>query len=92
MGLPVVDVAWQIFDRVRHRRSPGQGDRGHLHFRLLDLGLSQRTIVLLYWGFCAVFGLLALVVSSWFYKLLALVTISVVVTVALVWLSRKGDT
>lgn len=92
MVLPIVDVAWQIFDRLRHRRSPGQGDRGHLHFRLLDLGLSQRAIVLMYWGFCAVFGLLALVVSSWFYKLLALVTISVVVTVVLVWLSRGGET
>lgn len=92
MALPIVDVAWQIFDRLRHRRSLGQGDRGHLHFRLLDLGLSQRAIVLMYWGFCAVFGLLALVVSSWFYRLLALVTIGVGVIVVLVWLSRRDET
>jgi UDP-GlcNAc:undecaprenyl-phosphate GlcNAc-1-phosphate transferase len=91
MGLPVVDVAWQIFDRVRHHRSPGQADRGHLHFRLLDLGLSQRAIVLLYWGFCALFGVLALTVSSRLYKLLALVGIGVGVVVVLAWLSRKSD-
>ncbi len=89
MGLPVVDVAWQIFDRVRRRRSPVQGDRGHLHFRLLDMGLSERTIVLFYWGFCALFGLLVLVVSSWLYKLIALVTTGVVVVVVLAWLSRS---
>jgi len=89
MGLPIVDVAWQIFDRVRHRRSPAQADRGHLHFRLLDLGLSERAIVLLYWGFCALFGLLALVVSSRIYKLLALVTIGAVVIIALAFLSRE---
>ena len=92
MGLPIVDVAWQIFDRVRRRRSPTQADRGHLHFRLLDLGLSQRTIVLIYWGFCALFGLVALFVSSRFYKLLALTTIGVVVVILLAWLSRRDET
>lgn len=92
MGLPIVDVAWQIFDRLRHRRSPAQADRGHLHFRLLDLGLSERAIVLFYWGFCALFGLLVLVVSTWLYKLIALVTIGVVVIVVLAWLSHRSET
>jgi len=91
MGLPIVDVAWQIFDRVRHHRSPGQADRGHLHFRLLDLGLSERTIVLLYWSFCALFGLLALMVSSRIYKLLALVGVGVGVLAALAWLSGRRE-
>jgi len=88
MGLPIVDVAWQIFDRVRHHRSPGRADRGHLHFRLLDLGLSERAIVFLYWGFCALFGLLALTVSSRIYKLLALIGIGVGVFCTLAFLSR----
>ena len=91
MGLPIVDVAWQIFDRLRHRRSPTQADRGHLHFRLLDLGLSKRAIVLVYWGFCALFGLLALAVSSRLYKLLALVGIGVVVAAVLAFLSRGHE-
>jgi len=92
MGLPIVDVAWQIFDRLRHRHSPAQADRGHLHFRLLSLGLSERVIVLLYWGFCALFGVLALVISSRLYKLLALAVIGVIVVVVLAWLSRRGET
>jgi UDP-GlcNAc:undecaprenyl-phosphate GlcNAc-1-phosphate transferase len=91
MGLPIVDVAWQIFNRVRRRRSPAQADRGHLHFRLLDLGLSERAIVLSYWGFCGLFGLLVLLVSSWFYKLVALVTIGVVFVVVLAFLSDDGE-
>ncbi|MBN1815252.1 MAG: undecaprenyl/decaprenyl-phosphate alpha-N-acetylglucosaminyl 1-phosphate transferase [Anaerolineae bacterium] len=89
IGLPIVDVAWQIFDRLRRRRSPARGDRGHLHFRLLDLGISQRTIVLLYWGFCALFGVLTLTISSRLYKLIALVGIGVVVILVLTWLSRR---
>jgi len=46
--------------------------------------------VLFYWGFCALFGLLVLVVSTWLYKLIALATIGVVVVVVLAWLSRSG--
>lgn len=91
IGLPIVDVAWQIFDRLRRRRSPAQGDRGHLHFRLLDLGISQRAIVLLYWGFCALFGVLTLAISSRIYKLIALVGITVVVVAVLAWLSRRRE-
>jgi UDP-GlcNAc:undecaprenyl-phosphate GlcNAc-1-phosphate transferase len=90
MGLPVVDVAWQIFDRLRHRRSPTQADRGHLHFRLRDLGFSERAIVFAYWGFCALFGVLALIVSSWLYKLIALLTIGIGVVILLAYLSRDG--
>lgn len=89
MGLPIVDVAWQIFDRVRHKRSPALGDRGHLHYRLRDLGLSTRAIVFLYWAFCSVFGLLALIAAPW-QKLVALVSISVIVILALIFLSRGG--
>jgi UDP-GlcNAc:undecaprenyl-phosphate GlcNAc-1-phosphate transferase len=90
MGLPIVDVAWQIFDRVRHNRSPIQGDRGHLHFRLGELGLSKRAIVILYWGFCALFGLLALIVAPW-QKLAALMTIGVGVILVLALLSREDE-
>ena len=90
-GLPIVDVAWQIFDRLRHLRSPAQGDRGHLHFRLLDKGISERVIVLGYWGFCALFGVLTLATPSRLYKLLALAGIGVVVLLVLAWLSRAED-
>mgnify|MGYP006301951741 CR=1 FL=1 len=88
MGLPIVDVAWQIFDRIRRHRSPVEGDRGHLHYRLRDLGLSKRLIVLLYWGFCALFGVLALVAAPW-QKLIALLSIGAIVILALTLLSGK---
>ena len=89
MGVPIVDVAWQIVDRWRHGRSMGQGDRGHLHYRLYDLGLSQWQVVLLYWGVSALFGLLALVVSPPMYKLIAIVTLGALVFIVLAVLSRR---
>jgi len=88
MGLPIVDVAWQIFDRSRRGRSPAQGGRDHLHFRLLDAGLSERSIVLLYWGVCAAFGVAALAGTSPLHKLLALILTGVGVVFLLARLSR----
>jgi UDP-GlcNAc:undecaprenyl-phosphate GlcNAc-1-phosphate transferase len=89
MAVPIVDTAWQIFDRYRRGRSPMQGDRGHLHFRLLDLGWSQRRIVLAYWVFCATFGTLSLVIESRVYKLISLVLLAALVAALLAVLSRR---
>lgn len=85
LGVPILDVAWQIVVRMRQRRSPFLGDRGHLHHRLYDLGLSQRRVVLVYYGLCGAFGLLALVLPSPIYKLYALVSMGLIAAVVL-WL------
>jgi len=90
MGIPIVDVAWQILSRWRHGRSMNEGDRGHLHYRLYDLGMSQRCVVLLYWGFCAVFGAMALLVSSRLYKLIAILAMGISVTIILANLSQRA--
>ena len=44
MGIPILDVIWIIFRRwLWEKKSPFTNpDRKHLHFRLMDLGLSQR--------------------------------------------------
>jgi UDP-GlcNAc:undecaprenyl-phosphate GlcNAc-1-phosphate transferase len=89
MGIAILDVAWQIVSRLRLGRNPAIGDRGHLHFRLLDLGISQRRIVLLYYLFCSLFGFLALVISSRIYKFLALLVIGAMTLILLLWISRR---
>jgi len=89
MAVPIADTAFQIYDRWRHGRSPLQGDRGHLHFRLLDLGLSYRQIVVGYWALCAVFGALALLIPT-NYKLPALILLGFIVVGVLRWLTTQG--
>jgi UDP-GlcNAc:undecaprenyl-phosphate GlcNAc-1-phosphate transferase len=90
MGIPIIDVAWLILSRWRRGVRPDQSGRDHLHYRLLDRGLSQRQIVLLYYGFCALFGSLALLMPSGLYKLLALLVMGGVMLLALAWLSATG--
>jgi len=71
MGLPLMDLAWQAAHRMSQGRNPMQGDRGHLHFRLLDMGFSQRQIVLTYYAFCTLFGILTLITASQLFKFIA---------------------
>lgn len=52
MGLPLADTAVAFLRRALSGRSPFQADRGHIHHRLLDLGLSQRQAVLIIYGVC----------------------------------------
>jgi len=75
MGIPILDVAWVIVRRLFTRRSVASADRKHLHFRLLDAGLSQRTAVLLLYGLTIAFGITGLLVQGQ-QKALALVILA----------------
>jgi UDP-GlcNAc:undecaprenyl-phosphate GlcNAc-1-phosphate transferase len=88
LGLPLIDVVWQALDRLRHGRNPFRGDRGHLHFRLLDMGFTQRQIVLGYYAFCLCFGALTLVTSSQLFKFIALTVLGLIVVVTFAVLTR----
>lgn len=90
MAVPIADTAWQIVYRWRSGRSPFIGDRGHLHFRLVDMGFSPRWIVVAYWAFCALFGTLSLLVESRLSKLIAFVGLMVVVGGVLFALAKKN--
>src|SRR5579859_243544 len=58
LGVPILDVAWLIVSRTLGGRSPAHAGRDHLHYRLQDLGLSPRQILLFYYSLSASFGLL----------------------------------
>ncbi len=89
LSIPIVDVAWLIISRFRAGQSIGQADRRHLHYRLLDLGLSQRQVVLLYYGYCIALGGAALLIQSRMLKLVTLVVLAVATVAFLAWLARR---
>ena len=83
MGIPILDVAWVIVRRLWYKNSPFKADRQHLHFRLLDIGFSQRQAVLILYGISAVFGFTAVFLQS-MGKLVALIILfCVMLTLAL---------
>ena len=60
LGLPLVDASLVISGRLLRGVSPFRGDKTHLHFKLLDAGLSQRQVVFVMWGLSLLCGLFAL--------------------------------
>jgi UDP-GlcNAc:undecaprenyl-phosphate/decaprenyl-phosphate GlcNAc-1-phosphate transferase len=91
MGLPLVDLLWQALSRLRQGKNPLVGDRGHLHFRLLDRGFSQRQIVLGYYVFCSCFGALTLITESQVFKFVALGVMFVLIILGFTWLNRTDS-
>lgn len=91
LGVPILDVAWQIVNRLRRRRSPFRGDRGHLHHRLVDMGISHRRVLLLFYLLCASFGGLALLLPPGLYKLYALLALGIVAVTVLFLAAREGQ-
>lgn len=89
LAVPILDVAWQIMNRLRQRRSPFHGDRGHLHFRLVDKGYPVRRIVLGYYITAASFGLVAIFAPGIF-KVVILALLSLVVFTLLLRLNRDA--
>jgi UDP-GlcNAc:undecaprenyl-phosphate GlcNAc-1-phosphate transferase len=64
LGVPIIDAFWIIVRRIVQGRSPFSPDRGHLHHRLLDLGLSHRQTVVLIYGICLALSVLAMLLSG----------------------------
>ena len=68
LGLPIVDTLFAIVRRFLERRPLFAPDRGHIHHRLLDMGLTHRRAVLILYGICIAFTATAISVSighSW---------------------------
>ncbi|MEZ4860860.1 MAG: MraY family glycosyltransferase [Caldilineaceae bacterium] len=88
LGLPALDLVWLVISRWRRGLSPGQGGRDHLHFRLVDRGIRERTIVIGYWLFCAAFGLVTLLLDGAAQKVIALIMLVLVALWVLLWANR----
>lgn len=94
LGIPILDIAWVMLNRIRRGQHPMQRDilplqarRTHLHYRLLYGGLTPRQICLVLYGATFLLGALALLLPS-VYKLLAIV-LAVLVMAALLWWSTR---
>ena len=92
LGVPLIDTGWVILRRIATGQSPFHGDRGHLHHRLLALGLSEPQIVLGMYAISFFLGILALVLSTRLAKLYAIGIMGVAalaLVVTLAYLNRR---
>ncbi|MDB4940044.1 MAG: hypothetical protein JWO40_469 [Candidatus Doudnabacteria bacterium] len=83
MGIPIMDVAWVIARRLWFGVSPFKADRKHLHFRLLDLGFSQKQTVLILYFIAMFFGGMAIFLQSLGKLISMVVLLFVMIAIAL---------
>ena len=63
-GLPVMEVGLSLIRRFVSGQPLLAGDSGHIHHRLLQLGLNQRQAVILLYAVCAMFSLFGLMLLN----------------------------
>jgi UDP-GlcNAc:undecaprenyl-phosphate GlcNAc-1-phosphate transferase len=63
LAVPILDVVLSILRRFLRGQPIFTADRGHIHHRLLDRGLTPRRVALLLYGVCGLFAALSLMQS-----------------------------
>lgn len=86
LGVPLIDTGYTIIRRLLTGKSPVWGDRGHLHHRLLDAGMSKTQVAIFYWLITAVLGYAAINLNT-SAKIYTMVGIGVLIGGLILWLT-----
>lgn len=94
LGVPIIDVAVVIMNRIRRRQSPLHYDKTHLHHRLMATGLSVKQICYVIYGLALIFGLLAVTLSgiqhyAHFFKFIGLGLVVLTMVGLIVWMDYR---
>ena len=89
LGLPILDTLFAIIRRKMSGVPIFQPDKGHLHHRLLALGMSQKQAVLIMYFVSIVLGIVALFVANVSYQP-GIATVVVVLAVIIYTAKRLG--
>ncbi|MEG0774436.1 MraY family glycosyltransferase [Clostridium sp.] len=81
LGLPIYDTIFAMIRRKASGKPIMEGDKGHLHHRLLNLGLNQREAVLIMYVTSAILGSLAVIAMQLSSKKAYFLLASVVVVI-----------
>jgi UDP-GlcNAc:undecaprenyl-phosphate GlcNAc-1-phosphate transferase len=83
LSIPLLDTALAIVRRFLRNKPIYEADRGHIHHRLLELGLDPRKVVLLLYGAAAIGATHSVLLTTVHYKYSGLV---IAVFCAMAWM------
>jgi UDP-GlcNAc:undecaprenyl-phosphate GlcNAc-1-phosphate transferase len=88
--IPVLDVAWAIIRRRMRGRSFLSGDKQHVYHRMMELGLSHLTTVVLLYVLAAALAILDLVLGGKVLKLVAFVVLTILIAAGFATLEARA--
>ncbi|MFL5655422.1 MAG: glycosyltransferase family 4 protein [Ktedonobacteraceae bacterium] len=93
LGVPILDVAVVMINRIRRGQSPLHYDKTHLHYRLMATGLSVKQICYVIYGLSFIYGLLALTLSgihnAHFYKFIGVGLVVLTMAALIIWIDYR---
>jgi UDP-GlcNAc:undecaprenyl-phosphate GlcNAc-1-phosphate transferase len=93
LALPLFDTIFAILRRLASGKSPMTADRGHLHHRLMDMGLTQRQSVSVIYIASAALGLCAVVLDykGPFSAMILIIAVAIFVIGGSVYMSEMNN-
>jgi UDP-GlcNAc:undecaprenyl-phosphate/decaprenyl-phosphate GlcNAc-1-phosphate transferase len=88
MAIPVIDFLWVVGERISQKKSIFRPDKRHLHYKLIELGWSEKKIAHLYWGATFFISLVALNTRA-IGKEITLAAAAVIILMTLLVINRK---
>lgn len=64
LSVPLADTTFAFFRRIAHGQSPFHADKGHLHHRLMAMGLDQKQTVAVLYSVSASLGLFGVLLAG----------------------------
>jgi len=90
LAVPLFDVSFAFLRRLLKGQKPWSPDRGHLHHRLLDSGLSQKQAVAVTYTISGFLGLVAVVITTSDKIRAAILLVAVLIAAATVFFAFRG--
>jgi len=64
LGFPIFDTLFAIIRRILNRKPIGEADRGHIHHRLIDMGISPKFSVIILYVVSGALGLISILLAN----------------------------
>lgn len=90
LAVPLIDTGYVIVRRILSGKMPFWGDKGHLHHRLLEAGLTKSQVALIYWATTAFLGIIAINLES-NSKMYSIIGITIAIGGLILLLTKKQN-
>lgn len=88
MAVPVIDALWVIGERMKSSDSVFKSDNRHLHYKLLELGWSQKRIIVFFYAITLCISAVALNTRA-MGKMITLILVAVIMSATLMFINKK---
>jgi UDP-GlcNAc:undecaprenyl-phosphate GlcNAc-1-phosphate transferase len=88
LAIPVTDTIWVIGERIKSGNSIFKSDKRHLHYKLMELGWSQRKISLLFYFVTMLIAIIALNTRA-IGKLITVILVIIIMIIVFLAINKK---